>query len=84
VAVLADLLERRALAEARDVRVLARVLFAAPGVVGAGDVLVGELAVGARPSLRASMKSTSPRRSRKRWFFLSRARNQRQAGICVE
>ena len=36
------------------------------------------------PILRASMKSVSPRRSRKRPFFLCRARNQRQTGICVE
>src|ERR1700687_525979 len=37
VAVLADLRERGALAEAGDVGVLARLLLAAPGVVGAGD-----------------------------------------------
>src|SRR5690606_13516811 len=50
VAVLADLLQRRALAEAGDVFVFARLLLAPPGVVGVGDadnVLVGQLAVGA-------------------------------------
>ena len=50
MAVLADLLQRRALAEAGNIGVRARVLLAAPGVVragDAGDVLVGQLAVGA-------------------------------------
>src|SRR5262249_34744296 len=48
MAVLADLLQRRALAEARYVGVLARLLLATPGVAGvsdAGDVFVGQLAV---------------------------------------
>src|SRR5206468_2998698 len=48
MAVLAHLLYGRALAETGDVRVFARVLLAAPDVVGvgdAGDVLVGQLAV---------------------------------------
>jgi len=35
------------------------------------------------PSLRASMNRVSPRRSRKRPFFLLRARNHRQTGIGV-
>src|ERR1035441_2412083 len=35
------------------------------------------------PIFRASIKSVSPRRSRRLEFFLSRARNQRQTGICV-
>ena len=48
VAVLADVVELRGLAEAGHVGVLARVLVAAPSVIGAGDlrdVLVGQLAV---------------------------------------
>src|SRR3989442_1264226 len=48
VAVLADVIERRRHAEPRHVGVRARLLVAAPGVVGArdlGDVLVGEFAV---------------------------------------
>src|SRR5690606_20222543 len=48
VAVLPDLLDRRALAEAGDVGVLAGLLLSAPGVVGPGDaldLLVGQLAV---------------------------------------
>lgn len=47
---LADFLQGRALAKAGHVGVLARLLLTAPGVVGvgdAGDVLVGQLAVGA-------------------------------------
>ena len=50
MAVLADVLQRRALAEAGDVGVVACVLFAAPGVLGTGDasdLFVGEFAVGA-------------------------------------
>src|SRR5665647_1668083 len=49
IPVRAHLVERRALAEARDVVVLPYPRLAAPGVVGvgdAGDVVVGELAVG--------------------------------------
>jgi hypothetical protein len=47
---LAHFLQRRALAEAGYVRILAGILLAAPGVVGvgdAGDIFVGQLAVGA-------------------------------------
>src|SRR5712691_10032508 len=50
VVVFADLLQRRALAEASDVFVLPRVLLPAPGVVGAGDagdLVIRQLAVGA-------------------------------------
>ena len=50
VAVLADLLQRRTLAEAGNVGVLARAILAALGVVSigdAGDVVVGQLPVGA-------------------------------------
>src|ERR1051325_2212783 len=48
VTVLADLVKRGALAEAGQIRVLARVLIAAPGVVSAGDlrdVSIRQLAV---------------------------------------
>ena len=50
VAVLAHLIERRALAETGDVGVLRRTLLPTPGVVGggdAGDVVVAQFAVGA-------------------------------------
>ena len=55
--VLSHFFQQRALAEAEHIAVLARLLLATPGVVGvgdAGDVLVGEFAVGAvhqRPEL---------------------------------
>jgi hypothetical protein len=90
VAVLAYLVQLRALAEAGHVGVLAGLRLAAPGVVGvgdAGDVLVGQLAVGAvhhAAELAGVDEEHWPRRSRNLPFLRSRARNHRQTGICVE
>ncbi len=91
MAVLADLLDGRGFAEAGDVGVIARVLVAAPGMIGAGDfrdVVVRQFAmdaVGQRAELaRVDEQRFAAPVAEAAVRLAVRARNQRQTGICVE
>ena len=85
-----DLVEGRGLAEARDVLVVGRRRLSratrgrCPAIrATSASSSTRTVRVSIRPSLRASMNSTSPRRSRCRWFARFLATNQRLTGMPV-